>query len=324
MLKRKIEHYRKSLFKTTKVEGLIMQPEFTNQCNFRCKFCPHSIYRENSEGANRFDREKGFMSEELFNTFLENAEEYAASVVIGFFGEPMLHPRFEDFVEAFPKRRRYQLILNTNWSLTTKENMEALMHFDSVRISIDASNSELYETLCPGGPVLDMDGRARVDRYETLVEKIEYWLDLDRHPRTTLIYVVSSLNKDDKEAFLKEWLPKVKPEDSIATKRVLSYGGYMKDANMRSYPCRIPDEKRLTVAWNGESSPCNLDVNIALNIGNLIETKDVKALFEKREYKEVIKGIRKKEGVCKYCFDANNHADNIVYAGRRRAVESRK
>jgi wyosine [tRNA(Phe)-imidazoG37] synthetase (radical SAM superfamily) len=317
ILKTKIGHYTKGLFNTTKIAGLMMQPEFNNHCNFRCKFCPHSIYGKKSEYGNKFDREKGFMSDELFNIFLENAKRYASSVVIGFFGEPMLHPKFEEFIKAFPKKRSYQLILNTNWSLATKKSMETLMLFDEVRISIDASRSKLYETLCPGGPVLDMKGREGVDRYETLVRKIEYWLNLERHPRTKLIYVVSSLNENDKEIFLKEWLSKVRPEDSIATKRVLSYGGHMKDAYMRSYPCNIPNERRVTVAWNGDCSPCNLDVNMSLKIGNLAEIKDIKALLEGCEYKKVIENIKRKKGICEYCFDANNHIDNIVHTGKR-------
>jgi radical SAM protein with 4Fe4S-binding SPASM domain len=299
----------------------MMQPEFNNHCNFRCKFCPHSIYGEKSECGNKFDRKKGFMSEELFNIFLKNAERYASSVVIGFFGEPMLHPKFEEFVKAFPKKRSYKLVLNTNWSLATKENMSTIMLFDDVRISIDASKSKLYEILCTGGAVLDMDGREGADRYETLVEKIKYWLNLEGHPSTTLIYVVSSLNENDKEIFLKKWLPKVNTEDFIATKRVISYGGHMKDAYMGSHPCNIPNERRLTIAWNGDCSPCNLDVNMNLRIGNLMEIDDVKELLEKSEYRRVMKNIRKKKGVCQYCFDANNHINNNVYLGERRSTK---
>ena len=53
------------------------QPEFTNHCNFKCRFCPHSVYRKRSDGGNQFNREKGYMSDELFNLALENAEKYA-------------------------------------------------------------------------------------------------------------------------------------------------------------------------------------------------------------------------------------------------------
>ena len=319
----KIGYYKKKFSNAAKVTGLMMQPEFNNHCNFRCKFCPHSVYGKKSECGNIFDREKGYMSEDLFKIFLENAERYASSVVIGFFGEPMLHPKFEKFIQAFPQKRRYKLILNTNWSLANKENMETLMLFDSLRISIDASKSNLYETLCPGGPILDLDGRKSAERYETLVDKLNYWLNLEGHPHTILIYVISSLNAADKEVFLKKWLPKVGPEDSILTKRVISYGGYMKDAYMKLYPCKVPDERRLTVAWNGDCSPCNLDVNISLKIGNLMETKNVEKLFEKSEYRTVMKNIRKKRGICKYCFDANNHVDNIEYTGKKPEMKRR-
>jgi hypothetical protein len=271
------------------------------------------------ESSNRFDRDKGFMSNKLFNIFLENAQKYASSVVIGFFGEPMLHPNFEEFVRAFPKKRSYQVILNTNWSLTTEKNMEVLKLFDCIRVSMDASNAGLYEILCPGGPVLGLNGEPRTDRYTAIVQKIKYWLDMKPHPTTFLVYVVSSMNKEDKPQFLQQWLPRINPGDSITTKRVISYGGCVKDSRMRPNPCDIANGRRLTVGWNGDCSPCNLDVNLALNVGNLFETENVKELIETKQYRQVLEGIHAKEGICRYCFDANNHVGNKTYTGKVRA-----
>jgi len=294
-----------------------MQPEFTNHCNFKCRLCPHSTYRKPSAGGNRFDREKGYMSNEVFDLFLANAEKYATTVLIGFFGEQLLHPKFEEFVRVFPKRKPYELVLFSNWSLVTRKNMETLKLFDNVRISIDASNSDLWEQLCPSGAVLDLDGAPGKNRYETLVEKIEYWLGLPDHPLTRLKYVVSSVNEGDREVFLKEWLPKMGPNDGVAMKSVISYGGVMRDSYMQENPCTVYNEYRMTVAWNGDCSPCNLDVNMDLCVGNLIETRDIGKMVKQDRYKQVRDGMRRKAGICANCFDANNHTESMEYPGEK-------
>ena len=315
--KRITERIRNILGIRQSVDGFMMQPEFTNHCNFHCLLCPHSTYGKRSPTGNKFDREKGFMSEELFHVFLNNARQYAKTVVIGFFGEPMLHPEFGNFASRFPEGRNYKLILNTNFSLATKEQMEVLKRFDEVRISMDASNAILYEKLCPGGPILDLEGNNSKDRYLSLAEKVEYWLNLAEHPETRLIYVVSTTNKNDKEVFLDKWLPMMQRQDCVSTKIPLSYGGVMKDSLMERTSCRVPYEKRLTVAWNGDCSPCNLDVNMALHIGNLLKERDLGKILRGKVYRKVLRAMEKKEGICGNCLDGNNNKDNVDHWGQK-------
>jgi len=291
--------------------------EFTNHCNFRCKFCPHSLYKKETPSGNQFDRPKGFISKKLFELVLWNAERYAREVVIGFFGEPMLHPLFQEFINSFPDKRRYKVILNTNWSLITAETMISLKKLDEVRISIDASKAEIWEQLCPGGKVLDLEGNPSRNRYAALVEKIEYWLSLPKHPRTNLVYVVSSVNKDDKERFLEQWLPKITLEDHIVTKTVISYGGIMYDDYMSDWPCRVIDDRRIIVGWDGRCSPCNLDVNLSLFVGYLPKLKDIRRISKSRRYLEVLLDIRQKKGICANCFDANSRFEYQVHCGER-------
>ncbi len=295
----------------------IIQPEFTNHCNYRCRFCPHSVYRKKSEGGNQFNREKGHMSDELFNLVLQNAEKYVKSVRIGFFGEPLLHPKFEDYIKSFPTNRCYSLDMNTNWSRVTKKNMDTLKRFDVVRISIDASYSALYEKLRSGAPVLDLNGVPCRDRYSTITEKIEYWLSLPDHVPTILVYVVSSINEHDRKNFVKKWRPKLGPQDYILTKSVISYGGVMKDSHMKKNSCKIESQHWFTIAWNGDCSPCNLDVNIELNVGNLLEVRDMKKIIEGDKWKQIMSNIRQKSGICSSCSDANNWTENEIYYRKR-------
>jgi len=296
-------------------QKLLIQPELTNNCNFRCVYCPHSIYRKKVDGSNQFNREKGYMSEELWDIVLRNAAKYVGIIMIGFFGEPLLHPKFKSFIQMIPANRPYILHINTNWSLVTKENMETLKCFDLVRISLDTSNASLWEKLCPGGPVLDLNGVPSIDRYNMIAEKIEYWLQLKDHAPTRLVCVVSSINEHDVEKHVDLWHPKLSPRDHIQTKTILSYGGVMRDSHMSRYPCIIPSCKYLTVAWNGDCTPCNLDVNIAHNVGNLYEEMDMMRIVHGKRWKQAISNIKRKQDICMNCLDANNRGEDREYWG---------
>jgi hypothetical protein len=202
--------------------------------------------------------------------------------------------------------------------------METLKHFDNVRISIDASNPDLWEELCPGGTVLDLAGKPGKNRYDALVEKIKYWLNLPNHPLTRLKYVVSSVNEHDRGIFLKEWLPRMGPNDGVTMKSVVSYGGVVRDGRMKENPCRVFEENRLTVAWNGECSPCNLDVNMALGVGNLLEIRDIGKIIKQDRYRQVIDRMRRKASICANCLDGNNHTDTEEYSGEKTLPDRRR
>jgi radical SAM protein with 4Fe4S-binding SPASM domain len=295
------------------MQHLVLQPEFTNHCNFKCILCPQHIYKNGTQSGNTFDREKGFMSQELFDLFVINANKYAEAVLIGYFGEPLLHPRFNEFIESFPKQRNYTIGLYTNWSLFSKKNIEAIKMCDRIFISLDASYPELWNKLCPGGHVLDLDGNPCVNRYETICKKIEYWLNLSGHSCTQIVYVTSSYNEHDVKNFVKQWKPKLKYRDEILTKSVLSYGGVINDVHMRKNTCNIVNEKRFTVSWNGDCTPCNLDVNVGLHVGNLNEVKDIQTIIGSDKYKKRMENIKQHKGICSNCFDANNWTEHKIY-----------
>jgi len=299
------------------MKNLVMQPEFTNFCNFKCNFCPHSVYRSDSVSGNKFDREKGFMSEKLCNLFVENSNKYAKNVIIGFFGEPLLHPKFEKLVKLFPKKREYSIQLYTNWSLATKKNMEVIKAFDGVFISLDSSESDLWEKLCPGGDALNLDGKPSSQRYGTIKNKLEYWLKLTNRPPTQIVYVVSSLNEHDKEKFTKEWAPKLGLKDTILTKSVLSYGGVIKDKHMKENSCNVLCGDRFTVAWDGRCTPCNLDVNIGLNVGNLLKENDVGKIMKSTKWANIMQTIKNKDSICANCFDANNWTEHELHRNNK-------
>ena len=84
--------------------------EFTNYCNYKCILCPHSFYKKKvSPAGNIFDREKGFISQELCELSLREAAYCTENVLIGFFGEPLLHPRFHELMLCIPRTKKYEV-----------------------------------------------------------------------------------------------------------------------------------------------------------------------------------------------------------------------
>lgn len=309
---------RRRLARLRRRNHLRMAVELTNHCNFACTYCPHSTRGQPTpDDVNRFDRAQGFMSDETFGLCLANARKYAHSVSISFFGEQMLHPRFADLIRSVPPRRPYQLITNTNGSLLTERSLETLKLFDVVRFSIDSADSDSFERLRPGGAILTIGGKRGVNRYRALAEKIEHWLSLPDHPPTCLVYVKTQSNRDAVQEYLDHWLPLMPPDDHVIVKSVLSYGGAVKDPYMTENPCTIPRDDRLVVAWNGDCTPCNLDVNVALCIGNIHRTPDLRRLLASGRAGAVLRGIRRNQGICRNCNDANNHQETMLYPGER-------
>ncbi len=301
---------------------LIVQPELTNHCNYRCPFCPHSCYKaENTSGGNLFNRPKGYMPEDVFALVEGNCRRHATCVVLGFFGEQMLHPRFCEYVRRLAaKPRRYSMVINTNLSMATWEHLDALRLFDEVKISLDAYTSEQYERVRRGGRVITLNGRGfHEDRYSGMLDKTRQWLNIDPHPPTLLKFVVSEHTKGTEQQFLDYWLPRLPRQDGVRVKQMITYGGVLRDPVQTPWRCDVLDRRRrrLTVSWDGWMSPCNLDVNMALRYANILERPDFKGAWRCDEYRRIAAAIRRREGHCANCFDANNRTMR-TYRGQKR------
>ncbi len=279
-------------------------PEITNICNYSCVSCPHR----------NMQRPQGFMNMDLFVKIYKECQVSARELNLSFFGEPMLHPNFLDIL-AYMKANRGALILslNTNLSCATYENLKGLIEvpFNQVRFSIDAATPMTYKRVRPAEFTLDLDGnRYHGNRLDLIDEKISWWHSLDNHIPTKHVYTVSSLNVDELPVYAEKWIPLFNQQDDLLAKRLLTYGGKISDPLIKSHPCNVWDMRMAAIDWQGNVSPCNLDTEMELRIGN-IQNSSLEKIYNSKAWGEARRLCDKRNSSpCNNCVDSNAWASD--------------
>lgn len=130
--------------------------EITTRCNLKCEACV-----KQSQDSGIVD---GDMSME---TFMELAPAFShlESLVLNGIGEPLLHPRLEDFIRtakaSMPKAG--WIGFQSNGSLLTGERARALLRagLDRICLSLDSVSFETFRRLREGGEVADIEHALR-------------------------------------------------------------------------------------------------------------------------------------------------------------------
>src|SRR5271163_5140146 len=117
-------------------EPVCLYLETTNRCNLLCTTCPRT-YEELEPEAD--------MPWELFTSLIDQYPNIARVVLHGV-GEPMLVKRLPEMV-AYLKQRGVYVLFNTNGTLLTKANGQALMDagLDELRVSLDAAEPTVFQ-----------------------------------------------------------------------------------------------------------------------------------------------------------------------------------
>jgi MoaA/NifB/PqqE/SkfB family radical SAM enzyme len=89
--------------------------EISNVCNLQCDFCPE------------VERQKHFMKPELFETVIQSIAPLTEQVCFHLMGEPLLHPRFIDYVE-FCAKTKVPVNITSNGVLLNEARAQALLN----------------------------------------------------------------------------------------------------------------------------------------------------------------------------------------------------
>lgn len=210
--------------------GMYTQIEITTHCNYGCFYC-----------AGR-DMPQKHMSWELFLSILRGLPAGAGVISLQGEGEPMLHPRFWDMVDAVTAARKTPYTITNGSALIDPERVAR--RFPSIGISVDT---------------LDADLANKVGRYDLakVLKNIEGLL-LAADPRRVIIHTVDfGQNLDDVTRFvrsrrLRHIIQPLQPKPDYAYRY-----GIKADFGQCTYNCaQLAKPKDAYFTIEGQKLPC--------------------------------------------------------------------
>jgi len=281
--------------------------EMTNTCNFRCLMCPTGNFSQ--------ERDKGFMSKDIFESVLDGIKGYGTPLRFIRWGEPLTHPHILEFLSA-AKAQGHLLHINTNGSQMSDEMVDALLEvpLDSIKFSFQGVDRKSYkemrnidffdELVSTMGRLIERRGKLRqpfvqasttityetkeqVREFRKLFENIADEVNVGR---TVLEYV--DLNavrlRPDELAMLKP----LKEQESV----------------VRKHPECPEVFDKISINWDGTVTACCMDSENTMIIGDVREAS-IKEIWhsEKMNYfRDMLVDMRHDElPLCKTCYDTH-------------------
>src|SRR5271168_4734397 len=117
-------------------EPVCLYLEVTNRCNLLCTTCPRTFEQLEPEADMTWDQ---------FTRIVDEVPNVKRVVLHGV-GEPMLGKRLPEMV-AYLKQRGVYVLFNTNGTLLTRKNGQALIDagLDELRVSLDAAEPTVFQ-----------------------------------------------------------------------------------------------------------------------------------------------------------------------------------
>jgi MoaA/NifB/PqqE/SkfB family radical SAM enzyme len=254
--------------------------ELTNICNLHCLFCP--------TGTGVSIRDKGFMSEEIFEKIIKNLQGYKVGLRFSRWGEPTLH---KDIVKFFKiaKKEGHIVHLNTNGQILNKHLINELLAtgLDSVKFSFQGVDEKTYQQM------------RQDSSFKKLIENIKYTHKLSNESVSvgggTYIHIATTTTyeTDDDIKRFKEYVKpfcdlvtvgKTKLEHIDVNKTKLR--DEQKDILVDLYNKESMIEERLKICpevfgklsidWDGQVTACCSDYDRKMVVGDISENTILK------------------------------------------------
>jgi radical SAM protein with 4Fe4S-binding SPASM domain len=289
--------------------------EVTNICNAKCSFCPRE----------KMTRPIGVMDFELFKKIIDEcAKNRVSEVNITGYGEPLADKGLVEKIKYIKSKYNPIVTMTTNGSLLTENLVRKLI--DS---GLDEFCVSFYSTKKENQPKGISHERisANLKRFSELRKEMNKKL-----PRLVARFTCNTANKDEVEAWKKEWIGVV---DGIVHQNLMNfvYGrsyNCVEKSNMK-ISCLHP-EKKIQVEWDGNVIACCFDFDEKVVLGNVKENS-IFEILQKKEYKELLKNLALRRfnnlPLCKDCdqlipLTLDNVLKRIFYLGIKGPIERRE
>jgi len=277
--------------------------ELTNRCNLACPEC--------ASGAGMLTRPAGFMSEELFSIVVSQLGKYMINTMFYFQGEPMLHPRFFDFLGM---ARSMGVVISTNGHFIGSENVGELVRSGARRIiiSLDGIREDSYTAYRTGGDVEKVkEGIMLLGRKAAAI----------RNSPEIVVQVLVNRHNEGEIAEIRNFAVKARARLSLKSMQLLSpgtgdnmlpvnerYRRYLSTGDSAAIKGRLSNRcLRLwtnpVITWDGGVVPCCFDKDASFVMGNLYESSfmDIWNGENYREFRQKLLSDRAGVPICLNC-----------------------
>lgn len=224
--------------------------ELTNRCNLACTFCP------TADG--RMARPRGAMAPELFSRALDGAGPIEFALLFQW-GEPLLHPRFEDLATE-ATRRGVRTLLTTNGTLLDDRRIGAILRAGVDRVTVSVDGDDRTHEAVRGIPLA---------RTRDAVERLVAARDAAGAPTAVDVSMVVA---PETESGVASYLASFRGvADRVQTIPLLTRG-------VRRTRCREPWRGGLVVLQDGRCTVCCVDHDGELAVGDA-RTQDLRSIW---------------------------------------------
>lgn len=237
-----------------------LQVQITEGCPQSCSYCP---YPKIAGDVTSLDRG---MELERWKALLDDAEACCDDLVvgIGLWGEPALHPRIAEFVEALLSHPRFSAVIETSGVGWKADALKRIAELDDGRVdwivSLDAASEETYRKL-------------RGEQWEEALAAISMMRDLFPDSRVHVQAVRIHENEVELESFYRYWSNEGVP---LIVQKYDNFCGYLPDRKVTDlsplsrFAC-IHLKRDLTVLLDGTVRMCREDLEGKYSLGNIFE-----------------------------------------------------
>jgi len=268
--------------------------EITNHCNYRCIMCPNTQLPHRT-------RRKGFMSFDLYKKIIDEIADKVYHIYLHGFGEPLLHPKFLEFLQYAKEVGVRRISFLTNGSLLTDYLARKLVEIGvhSVAISFEGITKQTHESIDVGSKFeRDLENIKRLIYYRRKFKSLEPII---------IINSVLVRGSEDEEEIRQFW--KNFGVDYINIQYYRRFYKEMEDLRHPSYSeviigrkvCTLP-AIQLMIYWNGQCAPCCNDYFGDLIIGD-VNCESIKEIWNGEKIKAIRDKLLKKDYSNLICND---------------------
>lgn len=274
-----------------------MYIEITSVCNLACSFCPPT------------ERAKGLIKVDQFNKILEEIAPHTKYIYLHVKGEPLLHPRIDQLLDA-AHEKGFKVNITTNGTLIRKQwhkllGKPALRQINFSLHSFDghegSENREKYL-----GDILEFVRATR--EHKTLIS-YRLW-NLQQDHKTD---IAARRNRETLDILEKEYDLDYRIEEKVEPGKGLKVGPnvYLNQDHEFRWPSLLEKEdmskgfchalrSHAAILVDGTVVPCCLDGEGVINLGNIHEQK-FSDIIESDRANALVDGFSRREAVEELC-----------------------